>query len=190
MMKLATAKKIMDKVETGSYKKGQVNEKILFSDPNDLLNETQDLKFNQNNNTNYNNQGNELNIEKIKNSKLPDSIKRAMIENPIQQISLTETIDKKVIDGAKRLMVEDKKRDGVGNENKSKNLKQDNISLNQLIPLMEKIVKKTVSEILDQKLNEILIAQKSTPINENLVLKVGDSIFKGKITGVSRTNPT
>jgi len=55
---------------------------------------------------------------------------------------------------------------------------------------MEKIVKKTVSEILDQKLNEILIAQKSTPINENLVLKVGDSIFKGKITGVSRTNPT
>ncbi len=37
------------------------------------------------------------------------------------------------------------------------------------------------------KLNQILTAQQTMSINENLVLKVGDSIFKGKITGVNKS---
>jgi hypothetical protein len=56
-----------------------------------------------------------------------------------------------------------------------------------LIPLIENIVRKTVTEILDAKLNQILTAQQTLSINENLVLKVGDSIFKGKITGVNKS---
>ena len=44
----------------------------------------------------------------------------------------------------------------------------------------------TVSKVMDEKLNQILTAQQTTSINENLVLKVGDSVFKGKITGVNK----
>lgn len=57
----------------------------------------------------------------------------------------------------------------------------------QLTPIIENIVRKTVVEILDNKLNQILTAQQTMSINENLVLKVGDSIFKGKITGVNKS---
>jgi hypothetical protein len=56
-----------------------------------------------------------------------------------------------------------------------------------LVPIIENIVRKTVTEILDAKLNQILTAQQTLSINENLVLKVGDSIFKGKITGVNKS---
>ena len=49
------------------------------------------------------------------------------------------------------------------------------------------IVENTVRKVLDEKLNQILTAQQTQTINENLVLKVGDSVFKGKITGVNKS---
>ena len=48
------------------------------------------------------------------------------------------------------------------------------------------LVENTVRKVMDEKLNQILSAQQTQSINENLVLKVGDSIFKGKITGVNK----
>ena len=48
------------------------------------------------------------------------------------------------------------------------------------------LIENTVRKVLDEKLNQILTAQQTATINENLVLKVGDSIFKGKITGVNK----
>jgi hypothetical protein len=44
-----------------------------------------------------------------------------------------------------------------------------------------------LEEIVDRKLELILTASKTASINETLVLKVGDSIFKGKITGVNKS---
>ena len=37
MQKLVQAKKVMQKVETGQFEKGSVNEEILRSDPEELL---------------------------------------------------------------------------------------------------------------------------------------------------------
>jgi hypothetical protein len=48
------------------------------------------------------------------------------------------------------------------------------------------IIENTVRKVMDEKLTQILSAQQTQSINENLVLKVGDSIFKGKITGVNK----
>jgi hypothetical protein len=48
------------------------------------------------------------------------------------------------------------------------------------------LIENTVRKVMDEKLNQILTAQQTTSINENLVLKVGDSVFKGKITGVNK----
>ena len=54
----------------------------------------------------------------------------------------------------------------------------------KLTPIIENIIRKTLDEIVDKKLNQILTAHQTASLNENLVLKVGDSIFSGKITGV------
>jgi hypothetical protein len=57
-----------------------------------------------------------------------------------------------------------------------------NIDMNAIAVLIEN----TVRKVMDEKLNQILSASTTSSINENLVLKVGDSIFKGKITGVNK----
>jgi hypothetical protein len=49
------------------------------------------------------------------------------------------------------------------------------------------LIENTVRKVMDEKLNQILTAQQTQTISENLVLKVGDSIFKGKITGVNKS---
>jgi len=189
MEKLAIAKKIMDKVDSGSYEKGQINETILRSDPEELLkqNLSPSEKSYEHDQTEHltPNVKQIIDVEKIKNSKLPEAIKEAMIKNPIQQFPFNESIDKKIIDGAKRLMNEDTKKTTTQLKSVHNNINQHHL-IEQLTPVIENIVRKTITEILDTKLNQILTAQQVMSINENLVLKVGDSIFKGKITGVNK----
>ena len=178
MMKLVQAKKVMNKVETGSFERGNVNETVLRSDPEELS-----AQYNQQPQVRQQ-QPQQSNVNRIMESKLPDAIKKAMIENPINQISLTDSLDLNFVEKTKRLM----ESEGVSTK-KSVNKPQSNSpSYNSdLIPIIENIVRKTVTEILDAKLNQILTAQQTLSINENLVLKVGDSIFKGKITGVNKS---
>ncbi len=57
-----------------------------------------------------------------------------------------------------------------------------NVDMNSIATLIEN----TVRKVMDEKLNQLLAAHQTSTINENLVLKVGDSIFKGKITGVNK----
>ena len=120
-------------------------------------------------------------VDKINSSKLPDAIKRAMIENPIPQISLNDTLDMDFIKGAKRLM----EQEGVSTRPSAQpkqTIVNNNIDMNAIAVLIEN----TVRKVMDEKLNQILTASTTSSINENLVLKVGDSIFKGKITGVNK----
>jgi hypothetical protein len=58
-----------------------------------------------------------------------------------------------------------------------------NIDMTALAALVEN----TVRKVMDEKLNQLLTAQQTQTISENLVLKVGDSVFKGKITGVNKS---
>jgi hypothetical protein len=170
MHRLVQAKKVMNKVDGGNYQKGHVNEQILRSNPEDVLaTMEQPIKSPQ-----------PVNGDRIQNSKLPDAIKKAMMENPIPQISLSDTLDMDFVKGAKRLM----EQEGVSSKPAPK-LQQNtssNIDMNAIATLIEN----TVRKVMDEKLNQILTAQTTSSINENLVLKVGDSIFKGKITGVNK----
>jgi len=176
MMKLVQAKKVMQKVETGQFERGSVNEDVLKSDPEELMKNFSSQQIHQ---------PSVPNLQKIQESKLPDAIKRAMIENPIPQISLSDSLDLNFVEKTKKLM----ESQGVQTKtNKTQSTQVNNSDLiKQLSPLIENVVRKTVTEILDSKLNQILTAQQTLSINENLVLKVGDSIFKGKITGVNKS---
>jgi hypothetical protein len=106
-----------------------------------------------------------------------------MIENPIPQISLNETLDMDFIKGAKRLMEQEGLTKKPTTQTQTKSTPVQNIDMNSIAVLIEN----TVRKVMDEKLNQILTAQQTSTINENLVLKVGDSIFKGKITGVNKT---
>jgi hypothetical protein len=170
MHKLVQAKKVMNKVDGGNYQKGHVNEQILRSNPEDVLaTMEQPIKSPQ-----------PVNGDRIQNSKLPDVIKKAMMENPIPQISLNDTLDMDFVKGAKRLM----EQEGVSSKPTPKVQQSSggNIDMNAIAVLIEN----TVRKVMDEKLNQILTASTTSSINENLVLKVGDSIFKGKITGVNK----
>jgi hypothetical protein len=177
MKKLVQAKKVMNKVDGGNFERGHINETALFSDPEELMNS----QVPQQPNTRA---VGTPSMDKIQNSKLPDAIKKAMMENPIQQISLNDTLDMDFVKGAKRLMEEE----GVSTRKSQPQQRQQvstsgNIDMNAIAVLIEN----TVRKVMDEKLNQILSAQQTQSINENLVLKVGDSIFKGKITGVNKS---
>jgi len=112
-----------------------------------------------------------------------------MIKNPIptmEQISLSDGLDMSFVEGAKKLM----EREGL---TKKQPIQQQPVIKQQITEsntdlksLIRETIKDTLEEIVDRKLDLILSASKTASINENLVLKVGDSIFKGKITGVNK----
>ena len=180
MQKLAQAKKIMNKVDTGNFERGHVNEEILRSDPEEFVHTNNMPSISATRNVSA-----PASISKIQNSRLPDNIKKAMIENPIEQmsqISLNETLDMNFIKGAKRLM--EQEGTSKSKQTVSKPTSQpSNIDINSIATIIEN----TVRKVMDEKLNQLLSAQQTQSINENLVLKVGDSIFKGKITGVNKS---
>jgi hypothetical protein len=177
MHKLVQAKKVMNKVDGGNYQRGQIDESILRSAPEDVMNNTQ-----MQSNPSTQRQTGTPNISQIQNSKLPEAIKRSMIENPIPQISLNDTLDMDFVKGAKRLMEQEGVSTKPSQSKQTTNNNGGSIDMNAIAVLIEN----TVRKVMDEKLNQILTASQTSTINENLVLKVGDSIFKGKITGVNK----
>ncbi len=195
MKKLVSSKKVMDKVETGTYEKGYVDENILRKAPEELDMSLLPQQIVSAPITKPVSSDGLPDIDRINKTKLPDAIKRAMIENPIQQISLSDnTINMDILKGAKRLM----EQEGMISKQPKPQPQQQptrqpvntytpqpsssSIDMNALAVLIEN----TVRKVMDEKLTQLLSAHQTTTVNESLVLKVGDSIFKGKITGVNK----
>lgn len=121
--------------------------------------------------------------DKIMSSKLPDEIKRLMIENPITPVNpmspSNTVLTDELIEKATRLM-------GKTNESKvpekSKEIRQgirqnsDNSDLRQLM-------KEVVQEVLKEN---GLILESSSNTNETMVIKVGQHIFEGKISKIKK----
>jgi hypothetical protein len=173
--KLVSAKKIMRKVDDGDFSRGHISDKVIIDENVNYYISDDDVdisdEFNQTSHLTppTSSQNSE---ERILNSKLPNEIKEAMIKRPIANTQPTESF----LNRTKKLMEQEnllgkKQPSGGGNVNEL---------LNKLAPLIKKIV----NEALDQKLEKILESQKFTSINENIAIKVGDSIFKGKITSI------
>ena len=183
--KLVNSRKVMQKVSTGEYERGNIDESAIISnDETPIMTEgtsqmesipQQQIK-----------QPQPITVEKILQSKLPDAIKKAMIENPIPQITMNDGLDINLAAKAKRLMEQDGLSTKSGSKPSSIPQKQTrDTGIPQINESkLEKLVENAVRKVLDEKLTQILSAQQLQTINENLVLKVGDSIFQGKITKV------
>jgi hypothetical protein len=185
MTKLAKASKVMQKVEGGNFTRGNVSESMLSDGYDDNGGYTQQQPLPQQQMPQQYNTP-DFDVSKIQNSKLPDAIKKAMMENPISQISLGDTLDMDFVKGAKRL-IEQENRANNPSKTKQQSKPSQNVGGNIDMNAIAVLIENTVRKVMDEKLNQILTAQTTSTINENLVLKVGDSIFKGKITGVNKS---
>lgn len=194
MDRLAKAKKVMHKVDNGDYHKGNISESQIVDDTEAY--EAADKLMDSHETVPLKDVGS-VNIgtmqeDRINQSKLPDAIKKAMIDNPTQ-ISLNDSVSMDFVERTKKIM---EKYDGTSTKKTTKTQPRTNQPsqplnnsdlVSQLTPIIENIVIKAINDIFDKKLDLILNAQQTATINENLVLKVGESIFSGKITGVKKT---
>jgi len=121
-----------------------------------------------------------LTQDKIMSSKLPDEIKRLMIEHPINQPNSMSgpTLSDDLIDKASRLM-------GTNNtEKQTKQPQRQNISENVLdVKNLRSMLKEVVEEVLTE--NGIL-AESTQKSNEVFSFKVGKHIFEGKVTRIKK----
>ncbi len=187
---LVNAKKLMSVVDSGDYERGNIDESQLLSD------EQMDSIYNSDESpveepkTKFKMVGNTIDEERFRESKLPDNIKNAMRDNPIPQIMLNDTIDMDFVKSAQRMIQKENENNPRAQTRPQKTQSSQqfsgNINTAELISSLTPIIESTIRKVLDEKLTQLLSAQKMGSINENLVLKVGDSIFKGKITGVGK----
>ena len=117
------------------------------------------------------------NTDAVKNSKLPDAIKKLMLENPIQQPQQPSvTLSDELIEKASKLMGTKKAVEPI---KESKVNSSSNIDYRQL----SKLVKESVKEILEQ--NGLLV-ESVEKTNDVFSFRVGSHVFEGKVTKVKK----
>lgn len=121
-------------------------------------------------------------IDAIKKSKLPDEIKKLMIEHPISQPEqYSPTISNDVIEKAARLMKESSNNyvpDSAKPQQKSQ-VQSSNIDYG--------VIKKMIEEAVDSALKRNgILSESSEKANESFSFKVGKHIFEGKVTKIKK----
>ena len=134
----------------------------------------------------------------IKNSKLPDEIKRLMLENPIVQPQTNgPVLSNDIIEGAARLMNTNPSNESVVSSpqtNPSNSVGQPlnevTTSLpinNDLKQMIRDVVRDTVRDVIREELKSSgMIIEGNQKVNETLSLRVGKHVFEGKVLKVKK----
>jgi hypothetical protein len=114
----------------------------------------------------------------IMNSKLPDEIKKLMIENPITphnpMVNSSSVLSEELIQKATKLM------------GTTKPTSQPNTSINQPInPDLKSMLKEVVKEVLKEN---GLISETVSKSSDTIHIKVGQHIFEGKISKIKKVS--
>lgn len=127
--------------------------------------------------------------DRIANSRLPDEIKRLMLEHPIQQPNSPlggggTTLSPDLVEKASRLM------NTKANGEVIRETKQRNTSVTSNEPSVSKneirdIVRETVEDVLKE--NGLLV-ESSKKANEVFKFRVGQHIFEGKVTRIRKVS--
>jgi hypothetical protein len=112
--------------------------------------------------------------EAIKNSKLPDAIKKLMMEHPIEQptsMGGSVTLSDELVEKASRLMGQNKKQ----------------VVEQQTVTNSQENLKSVVKEMLKEVLAENgLIVESVEKSNDNFRFQVGKHVFEGKLTKIKK----
>ena len=122
--------------------------------------------------------------DKILSSKLPDEIKKLMIEHPISQPANLSgpTLSSDIVDKAARLMSlgsDGNGYKGKGSIKESETPKESMMGNSNLRSLLKEVVEEVLSE------NGMLI-ESTSKSNDVFTFKVGKHIFEGKVTKVKK----
>ena len=178
MQKLAISKKIMDK--HNEVPRGQSSESLpITENANANYNIPQDMVHQPSIQETISTKP--INQEAVLNSKLPDEIKKLMIENPIAQPQLNgPTLSNEIVEGAARLM--------KNNQQTQKTVKESNNTVNgDLKQMIRDVVRDTVRDVVKEELqNAGLLSENTQNTNEVLSLRVGKHIFEGKVLKIKK----
>lgn len=184
LQKLVVAKQIMKKHDNTPRGNADVNIPSTtlqnFEVPPASYNLPQE--FLQEEHTSKTNMGQQINKERILNSKLPNEIKQLMIENPIVQPSSGNgpTLSDDLINKATRLMNPNSSGQSI-KESPQRQLQEQNVSESTDL---KKLVKDAVREILSES---GLLIESTSKANDNFSFRVGSHIFEGKIVKIKKT---
>lgn len=201
MQRLAVSKKIMDRQST--IKRGDLPQHInttpmieSFETPQATYNLPQEFLSEQEQTQPRSNFDPTKPIEqtKILNSKLPDEIKKLMIEQPIVQPSSmgSSTISDDIIEGAQRLMKMDRPNVSqvtVKSQPKTQQQPTTNTSfnLNEMKTMIRDVIRDTVRDVIREELEVAgLISETTENANETIQFKVGKHVFMGKVTKIQK----
>lgn len=196
MQRLAVSKKIMEK--HGEIKRGDSRPMTSSVEEYQPVNATYNLpeEFLTENSSpkSYHDPSQPLEKEKIMNSKLPDEIKRLMIEQPIVQPSSMgggTVLSNEVIEGAARLMKKDKISEIPQTQAPKQKITEThtspNININEIKNIIRDVVRDTVRDVVREELKDAgMLVESTQNTNETIQFKVGQHLFIGKVTKIKK----
>jgi hypothetical protein len=128
----------------------------------------------------------EVTNDKILGSKLPDEIKKLMMEHPIQQPTNslnTSTLSNELVEKASRLMNVDAKGERTNNTEQRKQSIKENTNFGISADDIRSIVRETITEVLKEN---GLLTESTKKTNELFKFRVGHHLFEGKLTKVRK----
>ena len=195
MQRLAVSKKIMDK--HNDLKRGDVRNTNIpmveeFQPTNASYNLPQEFLSENVTPTQTHDPSKPLDMEKIKNSKLPEEIKRLMIEQPIVQPStMSPSISNDIIEGAQRLMNINSNsttpQESVDKGLTTKQPSPSNFNLSEMKSMIRDVVRDTVRDVVREELKDAgMLVESTQNSNETIQFKVGNHLFIGKVNKVKK----
>jgi hypothetical protein len=122
--------------------------------------------------------------DRILSSKLPDEIKKLMIENPIIPVNpmspSNSVLSDELVEKASRLMGTKKSESIPQSRPQGQTQKQTTIDNSDMRKMMKEVVKEVLQE------NGLLL-ESSSKTNETVIIKVGQHIFEGRISKIKKT---
>ena len=191
MQKLAVSKKIMDKHNGTPRNQGggslpmSENINATYNVPQDMIQQQVPQQAQPISN------GEPVSENAIKNSKLPDEIKKLMLENPIvQPQSNGPVLTDELIQGATRLMNNNTPPQTGPLQNEGNTV----ISNSSTIPnngdlkqMIRDVVRDTVRDVVREELKSSgIVTEGNQKVNETLSLRVGKHVFEGKVLKVKK----
>lgn len=129
-----------------------------------------------------------LTSDRVMSSKLPDAIKRLMIEHPIEvpnSMGGGTTLSNELVEKASRLMNTDARGNQVNQPKQKVQEQSQTQSPNFNMKELKSMLREVVEEVL---LENGILAESEQKTNEMFTFKVGKHIFSGKISKVQKTN--
>ena len=196
MEKLAISKKIMEKhngtprVQGGSLPM-EDNPNASYNIPQDMLQQPPQQQQQQQTISQPSMSNEPVTENAIKNSKLPDAIKRLMLDNPIvQPQSNGPALSNDILEGAARLMKNNstpQPNELINTQQPLKEVSSSTSLNNDLKQMIRDVVRDTVRDVVREELKSSgMVTEGNQKVNETLSLRVGKHVFEGKVLKVKK----